>query len=483
MDDGVTAADVLQAGLDDLSLDAAHVCVRRLRIAVRLRVSQADGDAQIRRMWSRAAQAAVRAQLAAARPTLPTAVPGIVAPSGGGPGRTESGATDRGSDPGGARDGDVVIYRRPWDATVDLVRCLSLGDSRRAWAWRQCGLLRGPAPSTPAERARTIAAALVADPPMIPAVLAMVDEPLALPLDVPLWLRTAEVWAASATSPGEPVSAVPRDAAPLPPAVVAATLRSAVGRGLAPHRDAVRRLNIAARTALARLALACTVPHRIRDERMVAAVALAVVTQEATAEMTATATTTAGRSGRPAMVTGPMDDITRSVSRPLPSENVEPMDEPMDERLFTHHGGLLFLVWPIGQVVAPDLPAEELPGAVARLCGRLTDVDADDPAVRALTGPLPDAEPDPARSDDPDGERERLVRAWLLDRLYPPEAGGEPVDLDWLWHRPALIDLAPGWIDAEFPLDEVDLRIRRALLDLDPGWLWWRGAVMRFRYV
>ena len=156
-----------------------------------------------------------------------------------------------------------------------------------------------------------------------------------------------------------------------------------------------------------------------------------------------------------------------------------------DEREATRHGGLLFLARPIGVVLAPAVPPAALPGTIARLCRRLAGAGADDPAVRALAGPVTDGELPPGVPDpEADDAVERQVRAWVGARL---RAGGAEPDrsdeLDWLWLRPTLIETTPGWIEAEFSLADVDLRIRRALLDLDPGWLWWRGAVMRFRYV
>ena len=112
------AADVLWPELQSLPVaDAAHVCIRRLHIAVRLQVSQADGDAGIRRRWSLAAREALHETLDAATSAMRaadapaaalSALPGV--PVG--------------------EDGDVVVYRRPHDATTDLVRGLSTATRR-----------------------------------------------------------------------------------------------------------------------------------------------------------------------------------------------------------------------------------------------------------------------------------------------------------------------------------------------------------------
>jgi hypothetical protein len=172
------------------------------------------------------------------------------------------------------------------------------------------------------------------------------------------------------------------------------------------------------------------------------------------------------------------------VMAPIPEHTAADV-APGDGREATRHGGLLFLAWPIGEVVVPVVAPATLPATITRLCLQLARADADDPAVRALAGPLPDGEPPPG---EPDPERddavERRVRAWLGARLRSGAAEHDrPDELDWLWRRPALIETTPGWIEAEFSLADVDVRIRQALLDVDPGWLWWRGAVMRFRYV
>ncbi|WP_250002263.1 hypothetical protein [Actinoplanes sp. M2I2] len=492
LSDGRTAADLLGKGLEDLAPDVAHLCVRRLRIDVRMRVSPDEGDGQIRRLWTEAARPALREQLAA------------------------------------MADGDVAVYRRPQDAAADLVRSLAKGDTRRAWAWRQCGLLPGPAPSTGAGRSRAVAAALLVQPELAPAVLAAVEAPVVVPLELAAWLRVARVWAASVASPGEPVrtvagetpvrpgtAPVPPGVAPVPPGVVAAALRSAAGRGLMPHREGVRRLDEDARLALARLVIAGSVPERLRDPRICAAVVEALC-GDGPAPPPATATARPATPSRAAAGRAPDSEpesapLSERDSEPFPGPFAPPeygrgqvrnettSTAPADddsaalagaeaaERLFTRNGGLLFLAGPIGRLIAPDLRPEDLPGAVIRLCQGLTDVGPDDPVLTALAGPppgLPPAglPPDPARAGPDDHERVRLIRSWLLDRLRTP-GDGDDDNLDWLWRRPALIEVTPGWIDAEFSLDDVDLRIRRAQLDLDPGWLWWRGAVMRFRYV
>jgi hypothetical protein len=48
--------------------------------------------------------------------------------------------------------------------------------------------------------------------------------------------------------------------------------------------------------------------------------------------------------------------------------------------------------------------------------------------------------------------------------------------------RDATLSLSATDLDVIFPLDAVDIRIRRAGLDIDPGWVPWFGRVVRFHY-
>ena len=49
-------------------------------------------------------------------------------------------------------------------------------------------------------------------------------------------------------------------------------------------------------------------------------------------------------------------------------------------------------------------------------------------------------------------------------------------------HRPARFSLTASHLDITFPLNQVDIRLRRAGLDLNPGWLPWVGRVVQFHY-
>ena len=49
-------------------------------------------------------------------------------------------------------------------------------------------------------------------------------------------------------------------------------------------------------------------------------------------------------------------------------------------------------------------------------------------------------------------------------------------------HRPAHLSLTESHLDITFPLNQIDIRLRRAGLDLNPGWLPWFGRVVQFHY-
>jgi hypothetical protein len=220
-----------------------------------------------------------------------------------------------------------------------------------------------------------------------------------------------------------------------------------VGRALAAHPKTVARLPRPERRLLARLALASSVPHHSRDA------AVDVVAETLSMDPAAPATT----------------------ANVQPRVPIEPQGRELHS---TEYGGLLFLALAIDPVVI-DIVVDDLPDVLARLCGRLTTVPPTDPVVLALTGIDP-TKPPAARDDELDVLVEERIRSWTHTRLQLDPADD---NLDWVWRRRAGIEISPGCIEAEFSHDDVDLRIRRALLDADPGWLWWRGAVLRYRYV
>ncbi len=280
--------------------------------------------------------------------------------------------------------------------------------------------------------------------------------------------------------------------------VLAAPVTRLLPRGSSLWRD----VPPADREAVARLAVLCAAPHAARDATVVEAVARAL---NRTAPADAA---TAERHPRP----DPPRPATEPPTEPATEPPTEPATEPASAAAepatrgtppgaaadVTELGGLLFLIPVMTEL---DLPAattrpgsplsrREFGWVAARLARLLSGAEADDPAVRVLAGPGPEDEDAPPPQDD---ERAALaalaarITGVLRERLrLDPDdvlGGDSDGDLDRLWRRRATVVAEPGWIEAEFALADVDVRVRVAGLDLDPGFVWWLGAVVRIRYV
>lgn len=137
------------------------------------------------------------------------------------------------------------------------------------------------------------------------------------------------------------------------------------------------------------------------------------------------------------------------------------------------HGGLLFLL--------NLLPALRFPAWLATQPDATAFVDRLFLHLLDATGAGPD---DPQRAwfdpglppDDP------RLRGWRL-RLRRALRRRVRLDLGDLVRRAALVQATPTHLDLVFPLDEVDLRLRRAGLDLDPGWVPWFGRIVAFHFL
>ena len=57
------------------------------------------------------------------------------------------------------------------------------------------------------------------------------------------------------------------------------------------------------------------------------------------------------------------------------------------------------------------------------------------------------------------------------------------LDLVAVVQRQAWVSGTATHLDVIFPLDEVDLRLRRHGLDSDPGWVPWFGRIVAFHFV
>jgi hypothetical protein len=97
-------------------------------------------------------------------------------------------------------------------------------------------------------------------------------------------------------------------------------------------------------------------------------------------------------------------------------------------------------------------------------------LDPRDPALLAFAGLSPDHEPPP-----------RPARPPTTDAIHHA-LSARGLTAAQVCRRAAVIVTDPGWIEARFSLDDVDVDIRRVGLDLDPGWLPWLGVVVRFSY-
>lgn len=172
---------------------------------------------------------------------------------------------------------------------------------------------------------------------------------------------------------------------------------------------------------------------------------------------------TAGPSGAPQGDAGPA---------PSPSDDIV---EGSSGPVTTPIGGVFFLLRAIDLLEPlPAALARSAPGTVVGWLGaRLAGAGTEDPAVRLLTADAPEPDAGPALATLA-GRVTGGLRRML--RLEPGD------DLAWLWHRTALIDAQPGWVEVTYCLDDVDTRIRAAGLDLDPGFVWWLGSVVRYRY-
>jgi hypothetical protein len=478
----------LDAAMTGLALPVGHVCVPRLTVRVRL---DSTGVAAAR-SWA--------AEIAAA---LERAV--------------------------AERPDGVVVYPRTLDALVDLLVSAGRADLRRAWAWRQVGLL---AAGTDPGRPDLAAQALAGEPELACAALVAAAAAGPLPL-------TAAGWVAVARAVDELTPPVrDEEAGPLPD-----VLATPVARRL-PTRVAV--LPSADRLAVAGLLLLCVAPALARSAPARAAVAGALTRPAAGPpdspdpaagpDLPAGADPAAGVAGssepagcaaepagppspggageppggpaqrrtaaRPSTsdgetITGPRPDPAWPAPPSVPDRDPDPAAPapvagpnpdagsatpaagPPADRV-SPAGGVLFLL-----ALAPELDLPEpldrlpLPTVYGWLAAYLGEVPPDDPAVHVLSG-------QPPEPPDPPGPVEEaalhLLAGRVRDRQRTALALEPDDDLRWLWCRSARIAAEPGWVEATFALADVDTRVRAAGLDLDPGFVWWLGAVVRYRY-
>jgi hypothetical protein len=417
-------------------------------------------------------------------------------------------------------DADVVQYASRVHALLDVASAASMGDLRRAWAWRQLGLWSGDAAVTRADAAGLVMRALLAEARHAPSALAWLA---ARPDAFARWLRAARGEALQRLAAGV-LKAAGADPAALQPqrdelragdvhAPAARVLaRSALARALAPAAPLPSR---DARVALALLAVADVEPSLLAQPAPVLAALLGAIARR-WADTPASAGDVAGavddaRAADDQRARAGADGDPRRVfsiarSRPTPQppwvlageQGTAVAEEPLPQprrRAMTSHGGLLFLLhlasglgWPDRLLRDPVLAPRGLRWSLHALAQRLLPLAPDDPAVLAFAGLRPQDDP-PDRDEAPPGAAEAAALdvlraetiAALRRRLRAPPA--EDADLlAGVCRRRAEVQADPGWIEIHFSLDDVRSEIRVAGLDLDPGWVPWLGVVIRFVY-
>ncbi|MEV5967199.1 hypothetical protein AB0L70_35850 [Kribbella sp. NPDC051952] len=478
------------------------ICVRSL--SVRLRVGQlalADTDL-LARAWAEAISAAVENAYA-------------------------TGISVSGPDAG---VGEVVVYRNRAAALTDLVRRVALGDLRRRWAWEQSGLV---SPADSGHPTTLAVGACLRGPDVAVPVLAWAAgqgwlEPLALTWAGWHALARALVPVVPAANELASTGRLPAGPAPVPePARPEGTLPTPVRAALtsAPLAGQIRRSRqrlgdppAGSRTAIAALALTAA-GAGVRVVELPAAARLLFAPEAPIAPVRdarpvapAAATTPAeppqlpvGPAGEPfdeplgvIETARPADEVTASAAAEPAAAAAAATPDPPDGAepgAWTTRAGLLFTL----NLAALRLIAA---GAAVHVRGpawcllalgcRLAECDAADPAVRVFAGlattvltgaPLELHLTEPTTAAD-----ERLLGTWVArcdEELAARLPGALPAAelRRSVIQRTAPLLLDPGWIEAELPLDGVDVAIRRAGLDLDPGAVAHLGCVVRFRYV
>jgi hypothetical protein len=396
--------------------------------------------------------------------------------------------------------GAVVRYESLSHALADMLYRAACGDSGRAWAWRQLGLLPAGTESPAAARAAALGA-LTGHPSLIWPVLARIisaEDAAGSLTAVAAALRDDELLGLVGAAPQaaglpEHLQHVPTPPKPAEPPPAPRTPLAMALLGWSHRNPALARRH---RAALVRLIAALDRPATADADALVSV-------ERAAAQFTAAVDGPAPAAGvlrdppakrpvapiepeRGAQARPSPDDALSAPAAPAATPSMEAMaapDLPAGTAVeWTAWGGALFLL--------PLLPAtafvERLANAAAPLLPALAallagiGIPVEDALVRALCGPVETRE----QREPPDG----LVTETLasLDALLELRLGPSGQEEPWLkivCRRAALLSVELGWIEASFALDSVDLRLRRGALDLDPGWIPWLGSVVKYCYV
>jgi hypothetical protein len=448
--------EVLEEGLER-ALERAGVsphevvCIRRLHVPVRLRLSAADDSLAL--AWSLAlADSIVRARDAQVST-------------------------------------NVVRYSSPVHVLIDLALGLAHESFDRAWAWRSAGIWHGSDAPARSEAAFELVRALAQQPSaIVPVLVAVADSRL----PERTFARFAEAfsdrqWIALA---GAALQAAGLEPAVLDEAgspgiaeVVARAHRilveSPLARGIAGvffRRTGGSSLeSVEIRRALAALLVLSHDPGSMRPARPARALLNALADAMHPAAL---------------LVEAPPPETPPHAPASTPPQPSAEEEAPVEvrRRARTRFGGLLFLLGLIEQLGIPEEIAARLDRRSFRwmqhrLALALVPAEPDDPAALAFAGLPPDARP-PSFQEEPPTEPERETISSFAVRI---DAALEELlerrhSVPFVCEREAEIAADPGWIEVRLPLAEVSTAIRRVGLDLDPGYVPWLGVVVRFVY-
>jgi hypothetical protein len=462
--------DALDMALERAGIRTEEVvCIRRLDVPIRLRLSRGDGS--LAADWARFLAEAI--EFAATKPYA------------------------------------TVRYRSRRLALIAMGSDVAQGRLHNVWAWHQIGFWRGSDDCTNlVDAASEFAGALCREPEAAVAVLAALGargelRPMAKYLDVAWTSIAAAVFDASGVSlPHE----VDRLTAPWKddehsPTVEFEAARSSGSQLKSPAWDrakiVVERSSILrdlrdtqlaqpAAKALALLALLECEPSLVRAGNQLLETARAVYELEFPRAQFASFKERLSTEVARLRVQSP----TGANRAPRKSEKLALRTEG-----FAGFGGLLYLLRVVDELKIPER-AMALPAIAARrlrwfqhrLALTLLPMDPDDPAALAFCG-LGPASNHPSRLQPPPApEEQQLIDAFAaevetaLAEFFPEAARLREQLAKFVCRRPAHIVADPGWIEARFSLQDVSVEIRRTGLDIDPDYLPWLGVVVRFVY-
>jgi len=360
----------------------------------------------------------------------------------------------------------VVRYRNRREALVDCAQGVARGDLRRAWAWRQLGVLSAAGERSVGAAAMDLARALAADPPAIVAVLEAIaalggserrlgkekDLPWLLgrwPASVLLELAELALEAAGVSADllraehglsGERAagelqaegswSTAGSEGGTLPRSLLIRLARALERSRIAAAARGLR-AGDPANWAVAALALLESDPGLLRGPEARAALAVLAMAEEilsggsqpapASPSPDAPATPSAATEVRPA------DPLEAAPAATLPgNDSTSPVERQTGQ---TGWGGLLFLLHLVAELGLPDeiaasedLAARSLRWTLHRLALHLLaragedEPAEDDPAALAFAGLVPGAEP-PSNDEPPASSQEEAVLAGWAERL------------------------------------------------------------------